>query len=156
VTKEIGPNLLESAIYLEKNGKYQIPFSLFKEIYRSRKAQNKQLCQALLDQSLISGIGNYLKCEILYACRLAPDRLVKDCSDLELKRIWRIGHKTILKAYKYNGLTIRTYVDLAGKLGHFPVIVYRRAGEYTRSGHLIVYSKFKDGRGTYWVPDVQT
>ena len=40
--------------------------------YRLRQNPGRTVAAALLDQSVLAGLGNALKCEILYAMRLAP------------------------------------------------------------------------------------
>ena len=48
--------------------------------------QNKTLPQVLMNQKLFCGVGNYLKSEILYQCKISPHRLIEDLTDNE-KRI---------------------------------------------------------------------
>lgn len=44
---------------------------------------------ALLNQRIVAGLGNYLRAEILFACRLDPWRKVKDLTDQNLKCLTR-------------------------------------------------------------------
>lgn len=44
---------------------------------------------ALLNQRIVAGLGNYLRAEILFACRLDPWRYVKDLTDQNLKCLIR-------------------------------------------------------------------
>lgn len=45
---------------------------------------------ALLDQRICAGIGNYLRAEILYECRVDPYKLVRELSEKELKCLNKI------------------------------------------------------------------
>ncbi|MFN3597324.1 MAG: DNA-formamidopyrimidine glycosylase family protein [Rubricoccaceae bacterium] len=56
---------------------------------------------ALLDQTVVAGLGNYLRAEILFACRLDPwrrvDELTPDelrCLDREIPRVTRLAYET--------------------------------------------------------------
>lgn len=55
----------------------------------------------LLDQTVLAGLGNYLRAEILFACRLDPWRRVDDllpddlvCLDREIPRVTRLAYET--------------------------------------------------------------
>lgn len=43
---------------------------------------------ALLDQSVIAGVGNVFRAEALHVCRIAPDRRAGDLSEAELEALW--------------------------------------------------------------------
>jgi formamidopyrimidine-DNA glycosylase len=64
---------------------------------------------ALLDQTVLAGVGNYLRAEILWACRIDPWRAVGDlepeewaCLDREVPRVsdlaYREGGRTVAEA----------------------------------------------------------
>jgi formamidopyrimidine-DNA glycosylase len=42
-----------------------------------------------MNQKVISGIGNYLRSDILWLSRIDPFRLVKDLTEKEIKRIYQ-------------------------------------------------------------------
>src|SRR6185312_13712621 len=58
--KALGPDPLASATFYE-----DFP-------YRMRQNPGRTVAAALLDQEVIAGLGNMLKCETLYAMRFAP------------------------------------------------------------------------------------
>ncbi len=117
------------------------------------KCQNKQICVILLNQEIISGIGNYLKSEILYRCGIKPDRLVSNISAIKLEQLRIIAIQTITESYKSNGLTIRSYLSPDGKKGKFQCQVYGK--DLDPYGNEVIKTKFKDGRTTYWVKECQ-
>lgn len=53
------------------------------------KKPNKEIGNVLVDQKIISGIGNYLRSDILWLSKISPFRLVKDLTDKELKEIFK-------------------------------------------------------------------
>ena len=139
----IGPDLLS---------KNDFNFNLFKDILMRKKHWN--ITKALMDQSLISGIGNYLKSEILYAAKISPHRNIEDLSQEELKTLYTMGRKIIKQSYQEGGLSSRDFLDIEGKKGKF----YKYIKVYcmdTVGKKKIKKEKTKDGRTTHWVPEVQ-
>ncbi len=50
---------------------------------------NRQLGGLLTDQGFIAGLGNYLRCEILFCSGLHPRTKIRDCSDQQLINLAR-------------------------------------------------------------------
>ena len=111
--------------------------------------------QILLDQQIISGIGNIYACEILFNARISPLVQGKDISLSQCKKII-ISTKIILKkAIKHGGSTLRDYVSVDGTLGNFQsnFKVYNQEGKkiFGKTVKKIV----QYGRSTYYSPDLQ-
>ena len=66
----------------------------------------REIGSALLDQSVAAGIGNYLRAEILYACRMDPWRLVGELDDAERQCLAETTPRVCLQAYREMGKTI--------------------------------------------------
>ena len=65
------------------------------------KIKNKLIEDIIIDQKLIfSGIGNYLKSEILYRAKISPLRKIKDLNKNEWKNIFTIAKKLCNKMQK--------------------------------------------------------
>jgi len=82
----------------------------------------------LLDQSIISGIGNIYRSEILFAAEVLPERKNESLTKVERKKIF-LETKRILKlAIKLRGTSDSDYRDSDGAPGHFQEMlkVYRR------------------------------
>lgn len=88
----------------------------FTKIFRNKKTNIKAL---LLNQKLIAGIGNIYADEVLFEAEILPDRLVKEVSAEEIKRLYLAIKKIIKKAIKYRGTTFSNYVDGSGQKGNF-------------------------------------
>lgn len=125
-------------------------FPKFLSKMKEEKNINKSIEDVLTNQELIiSGIGNYLKSEILYEARIAPSRKIGDISDDELKNIF-VASKKITKKF-INALEkdhdgTRSYYDKQFK-------VYQQKED--ANGNNIETYKTKSGRKTYWVPEIQ-
>ena len=118
-----------------------------------RKKNHKQICQVLMDQAIFSGIGNYLKAEILYASKVKPDSLVKTLTDERLYILLGHSQRIIRASYKFKGVSFKDYVDLNGGKGIFPLLVYNKQKDPL--GNPVIKSKFKDNRTTHWVSAIQ-
>ena len=88
-----------------------------RERLASRRAQIKPL---LLDQKVVSGIGNIYVDEILYDARLHPRRKANTLSREE----WAALHAAILEnlaaGVEHRGTTVRLYQDVLGRPGRAP------------------------------------
>lgn len=65
-----------------------LTFELFKAQITKKNNLNKYIGNVLVNQKVISGIGNYLRSDILWLCKISPFRLVKDLSDDDLNKIY--------------------------------------------------------------------
>jgi len=113
--------------------------SVFCDLLNRR--HNAAIGSWLLDQSILSGIGNYLRAEILYRCRLDPRVKVRKLLPATVSRLYReiVG---ITKASVKNGSTH----------GRYRLEVY---GQDSVRGNAV--ATFPLGTRTmWWVPSVQT
>jgi formamidopyrimidine-DNA glycosylase len=60
----------------------------------------------LLDQTICAGIGNYLRAEILYECRLDPWRAIENLSDADLECLCRVVPLMARRALQNGGATV--------------------------------------------------
>jgi formamidopyrimidine-DNA glycosylase len=103
--KNLGPDPLTSAAFYD-----DFP-------YRLRQGPGRTVAAALLDQEVVAGLGNMLKCEILFAMRFAPTVRV---GTLLASQIDHLAGTIV-------GLTA-TATTFAVKGEPFPYRVYDRAG----------------------------
>ena len=120
--------------------------SAFTQEYLSRlliKHKSWDLVKLMMNQSKISGIGNYLKAEILYKARLSPALL---CQDLTTEDTTRL----------YDAISEIPHQFFEKRLGRSRIMrhVYGRSKD--RLGNKVVTCKTKDGRTSHWVPEIQS
>lgn len=144
---EVGPDILDAAI------NSPITPEVWKERYKAKKWQNKQMCQVLLEQSIFSGIGNYLKSEILYYSGISPFRVVHTLIDEEWEKLRTVAHQILLLSYSHGGFTIESFISPDGSRGSYPAAVYGRS--FDNLGNVVTKVSTKDQRSTYWVNAVQ-
>jgi endonuclease-8 len=126
--------------------------SKFSEIQKrieklSPKIQNKLLEDIIVDQKLIfSGIGNYLKSEILYRAKISPLRMIKDIQMDEWKTIFTVAKKVCNKMQSI--LATDDYDK------YFETMkVYQK--EKDPLGNIIKTHKTSQGRTTFYVESIQ-
>jgi endonuclease-8 len=109
---------------------------------RLRSDPGRDVGDVLLDQRLVSGIGNLWKAEALWEARVSPWRRLEDVDDSELRAVLEAAHTQMRAA-------------LDGPRP--PRRVYRRAGRpCPRCGALVRSSPQGDNaRTAYWCPACQ-
>jgi len=112
----------------------------------------------IMDQSVISGIGNIYADETLFAARIHPRRLVGSITDAEWENIAHEAERILKLAVKHGGTTDSDYVNAEGKKGGMQdyLLVYHHAGEpCPRSCGGKIERITVGGRGTHFCPNCQ-
>jgi formamidopyrimidine-DNA glycosylase len=142
--KSLGPEPLEK----------DFTFAKFKECLKNKKGKIKQI---LMDQTVISGIGNIYSDEILWEAKIHPFKDVSKLSEADLKRIYEAMRKILKKAVEVGGESISDFRRTTGERGGFDPLrkVYRREGEKCfRCGTIIKRVKI-GGRSAHFCPKCQ-
>lgn len=106
----------------------------------------KTLEEVLMDQhALMSGIGNYLKAEVLYDAKLSPFRTLNTLTEDDWKHILQ-SVKKITKQIQKNIGNDEKYVE--------SMKIYGK--DIDPLGNKVLHHKTKTGRTTHWVKEVQT
>lgn len=124
-------------------------------VARFRKRDRWNICKALMDQSIIAGVGNYLKSEVLYACRVNPNSSVEDLEDEKLVEICMTVSEMAWTSYKLGGATIQSYRNPDGSEGEYSRRFSVYAQKYDPEGNEVQRISTPDGRTTHWVPSIQ-
>lgn len=142
--KSLGPDMLSEDVSSEKF------------ISKLRKKNKQNICKVLMDQSVVCGIGNYVKADSLWLSKINPFSLVSDLSDEELIKLSESIKKVLKESYSSGGATIRTYENFDGKKGDYSskFIVYNR--KHDEENNEVSRDKTPDGRTTHWSPKRQT
>lgn len=123
-----------------------------------RKRNHTNICKVLMEQDTISGVGAYIKAEILYACKVHPLAAVKDLSDETLVALYHAARDVAHRAYVAGGASLYTYTGISGDRSDFKdeLAVYGKS--HDPLGNLVVRipdSESPDKRATHWVPELQ-
>ena len=130
-----------------------IPNSKFSSLIMRKS--NKTIAEVIMDQSIVSGVGNYLKSESLYLARISPHRVVETLSPEEISNLNAAIQCTIRSSYASGGATIHTFLDFDGKQGEYSrrFAVYNQKADI--AGNSVVREITKDKRASFWVPEIQ-
>ncbi len=142
---------------LNKLGPEPMEVSHPDEIYQKLQKINKPIKTALLDQSLLAGIGNIYADEICFACKIHPQRKANEITYEETKEILKQACRILNEAIKLGGSTIKSFQNAHGVDGRFQlkIQVYGKENQSCPiCGHLIVKT-FIHQRGTHFCPVCQ-
>ncbi|HEX4757077.1 MAG TPA: bifunctional DNA-formamidopyrimidine glycosylase/DNA-(apurinic or apyrimidinic site) lyase [Terracidiphilus sp.] len=126
----------------------------FATLFRGRRLPIKA---ALLNQSLLAGVGNIYADESLFQAGIRPRRLAGRLTRVELERI-RLALRTVLEhAIQLGGSSVSDYVDAEGLRGFFQLehCVYLRTGMPCVRCQTPIRRILLAGRGTHFCPNCQ-
>jgi len=119
--------------YLDSLGPDVLPYDRqfdhkkFRLRLKSKEFRGLTIGAALLDQRVAAGIGNYLRAEILFACRINPWRLVQELSKEELNCL----QTTIPElAYRSYSLSATALTEDRDRMRQDSRLVYQPGREY--------------------------
>ncbi len=124
---------------------------------RLLRRKNSNIKAALLDQTVIAGIGNIYADESLWGAKIHPNTLVKDVPTAKL----RVLHQAIVDVLRLSidkgGSSNQTYVDAEGNKGSYMQFanVFRREGQTCPRCGTVIEKLRVAGRGTHICPHCQ-
>ena len=123
------------------------------------KYKDKEIGLNLMNQKLVSGIGNYLRADILWLAKVSPFRLTKNITDKEFKNIFRIARSLTWGDYDIKkGLKLKLVLkkDILPKKYKRDFLIYYEDEDIY--GNEIEKKELYEGsqkRFIYWVPKFQ-
>jgi len=131
-----------------------IGFELFAELFHKRKTPIKS---ALLNQKLLSGIGNIYADESLFRAGVRPRRRAASLTREELKKLYAAIPEVLNEAIAAGGSSVSDYVDAEGDEGFFQLQhrVYGREGEPCLVCKTPVKRLVIGGRSSHYCPRCQ-
>ena len=134
------------------------PFNIdYLDLYNKIHNKNNPIKELLLDQSIMSGLGNIYVDEVCFASSIMPTRKGKDVSENECKKIVEESIRILNQAIKDGGSTIKSYHSGNGVDGLFQtrLLVYgRKDMECYKCKNKIIKIRLK-GRGTCYCANCQ-
>jgi formamidopyrimidine-DNA glycosylase len=143
--KKLGIDALDPKLTLKK----------FQEILRKKK--DKAIGLVLMEQELISGIGNIYRSEILFAAGLMPIKMVKELKESEWQKLYISIKRVLKKAIKMRGTSDSDYRDTSGAPGNFQkaLQVYKKNGKNCVSCGIIIKRQKLGQRSLFFCPKCQ-
>lgn len=143
--KKVGPEPLAADFTVEQ----------FRD--RLQRRPNALIKAALLDQTVIAGVGNIYADESLWGAKIHPSTRVKNVSTVKLNRLYTALRAVLELSIEKGGSSDKNYVDAEGRRGSYLKFanVFRREGQTCpRCGHEIIKLRVA-GRGTHICPHEQ-
>ena len=110
----------------------------FNGIYLTRRlaGKNASIKSALLDQSVVAGLGNIYACEALWTARISPTTCAGRISSLRIDRLTAAIRSVLADAIEAGGSSLRDFRHAGGELGYFQhrFQAYGREGKECRRG----------------------
>ncbi|MCM8792359.1 MAG: DNA-formamidopyrimidine glycosylase [Candidatus Omnitrophica bacterium] len=134
------------------------PFDLtleqFKALIQDKKTKIKPL---LMDQTVISGIGNLYAAEALFRAKINPTRIANKLDEKEIENLFKEIIAVLKEAIQHKGSSVDQYVRLSGEPGEY--VKYHKVYGRQNQPCFICNTPIKrislGGRGTYFCPKCQ-
>lgn len=126
-------------------------------IERIRRRNNTTIKAAILDQTVLAGVGNIYADESLYAARIHPAMRVRDVSDSKLNALLTEIKAVLQLSIDKGGSSDKNYVNAEGQRGSylgFAKVFKKQGTACPRCGHTIQKIRVA-GRGTHICPHCQ-
>lgn len=143
--KKVGPEPLEA------------DFTAQEFTTRFSRRSKTSIKAALLDQTVVAGVGNIYADESLWGAKIHPKRLVGTVSDDEFTSLYTELRAVMNLAIEKGGSTDKNYVNAEGKRGSYMDFarVFRREGQACPRCHAEIIKFKAAGRGTHVCPVCQ-
>jgi formamidopyrimidine-DNA glycosylase len=132
----------------------RVELERFVELFRGRKTPIKS---ALLNQKLLSGVGNIYADESLFRAQIRPRRRAASLRQEDLRRLYLAVREVLTEAIELGGSSISDYVDADGEEGFFQLQhrVYGREGEPCLVCKAAIKRVVIAGRSSHYCPKCQ-
>jgi formamidopyrimidine-DNA glycosylase len=129
------------------------PARLFARLHKTTRAVKS----ALLDQTVVAGLGNIYVDEALFAAGIHPLAPANQLTPARVSRLNRAIKTTLRRALRHRGSTLRDYVDADGAGGSFQNLhrVYDRCGKPCPTCKHGIERIVLGGRSTHFCPACQ-
>jgi formamidopyrimidine-DNA glycosylase len=126
----------------------------FVTLFHRRKTPIKS---ALLNQKLLSGVGNIYADESLFRASIRPRRRAASLTGAELRRLHAVLQEVLREAIELGGSSLSDYVDAEGREGFFQLQhrVYGREGEPCLVCETPIKRVIIAGRSSHYCPHCQ-
>ena len=150
--RTIGPDIMDLR-------EQEMNFKLFCDRLRAPANLSKPIGVVLMNQRVISGIGNYLRADILWLARVSPHRKIRSLSSRELRGIYRAARLLTWGEYNYSRALKLGIINKNDKLPHhYQRMFFVYQEELDIKGRKVVKEELYEGsqkRFIYWVPGWQ-
>lgn len=123
----------------------------YNDLFQKLSKSNKKIKTALLDQTIISGIGNIYVDEILFDVKIHPQTIAKKIPLTQCEQIYNSAKRILLDSIKHNGTTINSFKFNGietGSYQNYLMVHNKNIKECKKCKNKISFIKV-NGRGTF-------
>lgn len=157
--KLVPTELVEQEAFFLKLGPEALAEDFTFEEFRTAIARHKRttIKAAILDQTILAGVGNIYADEGLFTARIHPATLAGDVSTVKLKRLYNALREVMQLSIQLGGSSDKNYVDAEGRKGSYLKFarVFRREGQECPVCATTIKKIRVAGRGTHICPRCQ-
>ncbi|MCH5180671.1 MAG: DNA-formamidopyrimidine glycosylase [Erysipelotrichales bacterium] len=126
-------------------------------VLKEKLNTNTPIKISIMDQTIISGLGNIYADEVLFRCKLNPLTPSKDLNDKQIQNIVDNAVIVLNKAINLGGSTVKSYHAARGVDGKFQneLLVYGKKGSTCPTCNYHFKKITVGGRGTTYCPKCQ-
>lgn len=145
--------------FMMKVGPEPLTADFTSKVFRERldRRKNTSIKAAILDQTVLAGVGNIYADESLWGAKIHPTTLVRNVSDSKRNALYTEIRFVMNLSIEKGGSSNRNYVNAEGKKGGYMDFarVFRREGQpCPRCGTTVIKIRVA-GRGTHICPKEQ-
>jgi len=135
--------------------------NIFNESYLVDRLKNRNtpIKSALLDQRVVSGLGNIYVCEVLFRAGLSPTRKAGRIAADRIRGLVPVIRQVLQEAIEAGGSSLKDYRQADGELGYFQhsFDVYDRQGLPCRTPDCpgVITRIVQSGRSSFYCPQCQ-
>ena len=130
--------------------------SYIKNCFYNKKKKIKSL---MMDQKFVAGLGNIYCNEILFLCKINPNRIVKKINKYEMGNIVKFTKKILKKSISQGGSSIKNFLSTDGQNGTFQQkfnVYNREKGRCkTKKCSSMIKKIYTSGRSSFFCPSCQ-
>ena len=131
--------------------------NVIEQVAKKIKKKKTTIKAALLDQSLVAGLGNIYVDEALFLAGIRPSKKCHTLTYRQIKAVLRFGGVVMNESIAVGGTTFQSFSDAYGKHGNYTeqLRVFDRTGEKCYTCGTAIKKIKVAGRGTHYCPRCQ-
>jgi len=125
--------------------------------FRSLLSTSRKIHSLLLDQKVVSGLGNIYVNEALFLARIKPDRKANSLTKKEIIALYKAVKKILKEAVKHGGTTFSDYRTPKGNKGNHQnyLKVFKRGGQECKLCGKAIQRDKVSGRSVFYCNNCQ-
>ncbi|MDR8391590.1 endonuclease VIII [Aliifodinibius sp. S!AR15-10] len=149
--KKLGPDVLHP----------DTDYEIVLDRYQDEDFQNRKVATLLLDQSFLSGLGNYLRAEVMFTAGVHPDLKLRQCTIEQKENMAEASIGLARRSFETGGITtdpktveaLKREGKSRSQYRHF---VYGREGDFCYKCGTEIQVDKTGGRKLYYCPECQS